>query len=428
MERISDHTKSIDEVADNFIGNCHKHPHALATERCPECRAPICEYCLTPLGDTFLCKDCARPRRLRKRILMGTLVVAILGVIGVVIWLAAGAVKGADTGKIAKGQNVGRLTDEQAVGLELAKDPCNRKYAKAWVTEHAYDDCDKVLSRAQHYFDRCGPYPRLRWTTFGCYKRRKQYAHALVEVNRLIAQYPNDKDFRWWRGELHAHNKFWRKSLNDYWQAIILSPAMRLVPFDLVLQAQRAKQKCQAVFPMLQHAFYYKDHKLSVEDQNTRLKAMQACPWTLGKGEVSGPTAAGTNAPPLPVRINGKTTGAFALNLETELTLLSRDFANRLGLGQGKPFLAWYGNQLLSGHFMILGEIAWGQARAQNVEALILKSPPFFTDGVLGRTFLLRFDDRYNQNRTEITLSPRTFPDPTPVPPPDPELDADLDD
>jgi len=433
MERTEDVTTGAQTQAGRAPGTCHKHPHALAVERCPACHAAICEYCVTPVGDAFLCRDCARSRRTRRRLAAGVVVVAILGAIGLVGWLAAGALRVADTGRIAKGQHKGRRTDAQLQALAIAQDPCNEKKIKAWVTDQAGGDCDKVLARAQFFFDRCGPYLRLRWATFGCYKARGDHDRAIAEVNRLIGEWPYDKDFRWWRGEVYARKKDWRRALDDYWQSIVLSPAMRGIPFDLSVQAHRARQPCRAVFPMLQHAYYHPEWKLDPDERKDRLRAMQACPDTLGIGTVTGPMAAGGEAPPLSVRVNGKAAGDFSMDLETGLTMVSRDYADKLGLPRGKPFLAWYGDQLQSGHLVTLEKVDWGDARAAQVEALVIQSPPFFTDGVLGRTFLLRFNGRFDKDHTHLSLKPRTFhkplapPPPDPGPAPDPDLHPDLD-
>lgn len=425
MKRTTEITTDAKTHAGQTPGYCHKHPHALATERCPACRAEICEYCLTPIGDTFLCRDCARSRRLRKRVMVGAIVVTVLGAIGIVGWLAVGALKIADTGRIAKGQHKGRKTDAQLQALAIAADLCNEKKIKAWVTDQAKGDCDKVLSRAQFFFDRCGPYLRLRWATYGCYKARGDYDRAIAEVSRLIREWPYDKDFRWWRGELYAQKREWDRALDDYWQSIVLSPTMRSIPFDLQLQAGRAGQPCRGVFPMLQHAYFHKPWKLDRAGKRTRLRAVQACPDTLGTG--TGPVVTVRDAPPLPVRINGRATGDFTLDLQTGLTMVSREYADKAGLPRGKPFLAWYGEQLQSGHFVILKEVAWGNARAKQVEALILESPPFFTDGVLGRTFVLRFTSRYNEDRTQMMLVPHQFPKPATDPSPTGDPDSDPD-
>ena len=48
---------------------CHKHPHAMAEEVCPHCDRPICEYCLSPVGGLFLCRECARSVRRKGRLM-----------------------------------------------------------------------------------------------------------------------------------------------------------------------------------------------------------------------------------------------------------------------------------------------------------------------------------------------------------------------
>jgi tetratricopeptide (TPR) repeat protein len=361
-----------------------------------------------------LCRDCARARRLRRRLLLGGVVLAVLAVVGAAGWLAAGTLKVADTKRIAKGQHSGRITTEQMLALDIAKDLCNEKKYQAWVTEHAGSDCDKVLARAQFFFDQCGPFPRLRWATHSCHKRREQYDQALADVNMLIRDWPYDKDFRWWRGELLAEQKQWDRALDDYLQSVMLAPTLKRIPFDLAVQAKRAGQRCRAVFPMLQHAHYYPSWQVDPDDERIRLEAARACLATLGTGTATGSLSAGGGSPPLRVAVNGKATGDFALDLETGFTMLSRAFANKLGLPRGKPFLGWYGQELQTGHFVSLREVTWDGAKAWRVEALILESPPFFTDGVLGRTFLLRFTGSYNEDHTQVTLKPRVFVEPGP--------------
>ena len=158
------------------------------------------------------------------------------------------------------------------------------------------------------------------------------------------------------------------------------------------------------------------DDDVEFRKQYTR----KACPQTLGTGVARGPMQAGREAPPLQVHINGRAAGEFELDLDTGLVLLSRTHARKLGLPDApagyEPFLAWYGDRWQSGQFVILKEVRWDKATAKQVEALIIDSPPFFTDGVLGRTFLLRFTGRFDAQRTTISLQPRPTRDATPTP------------
>ncbi len=144
-------------------------------------------------------------------------------------------------------------------------------------------------------------------------------------------------------------------------------------------------------------------------DIKIRHKAVQVCPDTLGTGSATGHVDAGRQAPYLSVRVNDKATGDFTVDLQTGMTLLSREYADKLGLPRGKPMLAWYGEQLQTGYFVVLKTVVWGGATAKNVEALILDGAPFFHDGVLGRTFLLRFKGDFSPHTNQFTVSPLVF-------------------
>ncbi|MFH2010796.1 MAG: aspartyl protease family protein [bacterium] len=399
---------------------CHKHPHAMAEEICPHCDKPICEYCLSPVGGLFLCRDCARAVRRKGRFVKIGIAIGVLALVGGIGYLASGALKTADTEKIAKGQRHGPVSLAEQLRERIAKDPCNRKIILEWVTQEGAP-CDQILARVKWFYDRCEPWVRLRWETYACHKRDGRWDEAIREVSRIIAVHPFDKDFRWWRGELYYRKKDWDRSLRDYWQSVMMRPTLQVIPFELARVAKWAGKPCRGVFPMLQHEHYHADWNLDDDDLAFRKKYTRtACPETLGTGVAQGPLAAGWEAPPVEARINDRAFGHFALDLDTGLTLISRSLANKLGLPQPpageEPFLAWYGDRWQSGQFVILKEVRWDKARAKQVEALVIDSPPFFTDGVLGRTFLLRFAGRFNADRTTVSLQPRPTRDATPTP------------
>lgn len=372
---------------------CHLHPQKPASDSCARCLKPVCEVCALADAARFLCPDCLKAVRRRRRIVGWSAGLAVAGLLAAcVTWFLVTYEEPFEYGRYEVRVN--------KLARRLERDPCDRvkmlKFAELLLEA---GDLERCVQRSRRFFKDCGDFPRLLWVTYAAHKRRGDTQAALADVGKLIEQWPYDKDFRWWRGEVYEQMRDWNRALSDYRQALGLQPKLRSIPFDLARVAKRSSSPCEAIFALEQFVYHHADYQ---EDPNLlgRLEDLYRAPACAGMAGVGraqlppDPEGAGV----VQVTIDDRA-AELVLDLDTPYTLIGQDLADSLGLPAGEPFVAWDGQRVRNGRLVVLNQVALGEARARKVAAVVVKQAALAgqdgavigIQGVLGLTFLSRF-------------------------------------
>ncbi len=375
---------------------CGAHPRKPATDTCADCLRPMCELCATADRARFLCPACARRARRRRRIAAAGLALGLLGLLGgAAAWLALGYEPPFDYGK--------HELEVKRMAQRLEAERCDRvKMLHLAELLLELGDHARLTARARQFHAECGDFDRLRWVTFEAYKRQGEYQAALGEVSLLIERYPRDKDFRWWRGEVHERLRDWPRALADHRQALALQPRLRSIPFALARAAAEAGRGCEGIFPLEQVAYHHPGvvEEGELLDTLERLYRDPACQGMAGRGRALVEREEDSALPVVEVGLGPGGRARVLLELEVGLSLVTPALAARLGLAPpaGEPaLLAWDGREVRSGWLALLPAVELDGARAERVEAVVTELGSWQDesqeplDGVLGLSFLGRF-------------------------------------
>ncbi|MBN2493214.1 MAG: hypothetical protein JXR96_01380 [Deltaproteobacteria bacterium] len=388
---------------------CYRHPDARASDTCPGCLRPICDVCAMPSATGFLCPECNRRRRRRGLALKLAFAALALAAAGVgLIWLLTGYEPAFDYGPYE--------AKVHRVSKRLEKDPCDRvKMLNLAELLLESGDYRRAVESSQRFIERCGEFSRLLWITYEANKRMGQYDQAIADVTQLVQEHPYDKDFRWWRAEVHARKRDWDAALADYQQSLGLQPKLRSIPFDLSRAARQARRPCEGIFALEQLVYF---HPQYAADANLlhRLETLyrsDECQGMAGTGHAA--LAMEPGAALAQIRVDDKVAGRFEVSLDTSLTLLCRDFARRVGIQPGVPFLVWDGEQVRSGQRVVLQRVQVEDALCQRVPAVVIEQAlGEGADGRLGLSFLTRFALRLDPDSQTLELSPKLTENPEP--------------
>jgi len=402
--------------ADAAAPACANHRGVPATGSCIDCLKEICGVC-TAVSLEQLCTPCARARRDRRAMRNG--IIASVGALAVVAlgvgsWLARGSGTGPTlAGQGPAGSSSGDApqvpTQFAALDSELAREPCDRQRAYKLIDGlyHAREP-RLTLLRAEAFVRQCGDFTELLPLTYAAHRDLSEWDPAIADVSKLIELQPHEKDYRWWRGQLYEHKGQLERAARDYDQSIVVEPKITNIPFNLANVYERLGRPCDGIFPLTQFAYFYPGAADLANKRLSALYANPACSAFVGTGQATIPFTAGAAAVPVHVRINGQVDATFLLDTGASVVVLTEALARKLSLDPS----AWPETVVsTAGGLRVvrrgtLDEIDVQTLRARQVPCAIAPDLPGDI-GLLGLSFLSRFDLRFDATRGKVTLAAR---------------------
>jgi aspartyl protease family protein len=403
--------------------SCHAHPTVPATTSCRSCFRPICDICTIPdLRRLPRCPECSERRSGRaSRALVAVVVVAAAAAAVHFVRGREGspaAASGPDAGApYDYGESAGEV--RRLEGL-LDKEPCDRRkiiqLAEAMLRA---GDGRGTLHRADAFFQRCGDHPRLRWLTYEAHKQLSEWTEAAAEATRLIDADPYDADFRGWRGLAYEEKGDLDRAAEDYRQALVLKPRLSDLPLNLAGIYERQGKPCDAILPLSQAVFHHPEaaNVMALKGRIEDLGARPECAWTIGEGRAQIRRRPGEGLLLAKVRINDREGGTFIVDTGATLVALSRALADKLGIDtrDAPRLLAQTANGPSTALAVTLDKIELQGVKAARVPAAIVDGLGR-VEGLLGMSFLSRFDLKQQDGQLEITARPTRGTPPPPRP------------
>jgi clan AA aspartic protease (TIGR02281 family) len=380
---------------------CYQHERTEAIDTCFQCTKPICSICSTFVATRVYCPPCAKKARSQRFVLRTIILVLLLAGLGAAIFYFVTKEAPFEYGKRTK--EFKRLS-----GL-IEKEPCDR--------EKIVSLADLMLSAGNHrgaiktcekFFEGCGEHLRLRWITYGSYKRLSEYPAAIREVSKLIENYPDDKDYWWWRGIVYERSGDFEKAAFDFQQAIAIEPRLDSIPFNLASVYERLKRPCEALFPIEQYIHYHPEDRLDhkIQRQLARLRLAGKCDSQAGDGRAEIKFSPGASVITTRVKVNGQV-GKFILDTGASYVTLSEKFAKSLGIKveDSAKILVQTAGGIKTAHLTTIDSCELQGLTSQRLPAVIVDGMPDDIQGLLGLSFLARYTTKIDRQAGLVEIS-----------------------
>ena len=404
------------------VPSCSYHPEARAAATCVRCLSTICAVCSSTRPDGTVCAHCVARGLRRAREARATRI-ALLAAVVIVAAIAAPfvyrAVKApADAARTpasaarapadAAGKGAPPVMTGKTLELSTAldKEPCDRQKIIEFCESLLGDGEPRYcLTRSDQFFTRCGDFWRLRWLTYEAHKRLSEWDAAIAEATRLVTQFPDDKDYRTWRGLAYEEKADYQHASADYEQAIAIEPRLASVPFNLAAAYQHLGRPCDGIFPLEQLSFYYPGHDAIVRRRLRELYDDPKCSDRMGTGKATIRFGSGARRVTSRVTINRSTPVELVVDTGASTVALSVPLARQLGL----PYAQWPTQRaataggirnVRSGY---LDEVTVQGVSARHVECTVIDDL-VGAEGLLGLSFLSRFEMHADAGKGVLTL------------------------
>ncbi len=343
----------------------------------------------------------------RSAMIVGGLVAAGVAGLAVVIALnmPAGDDATPDAGPpIDAAFNHGRhATAIKILRLELEREPCVRRKAKQLAKKlNNAGDYRGTIEFVNRYHATCERYPRILWNLTYAHEQLEEYEAAIPVITSLIKDRPQDEDFWWWRAQDHAKSNRIDFADADYRQSMAVEPnkfVARRYP-----RLMKDITPCEVAWS-LQLLIDKRPDQVAQwmrEDLAERYLAGD-CDKVRGKGKVSIPLDSGSPLIETKATLNGHE-GEFAVQQNTAFVVLSRTFAESAKISLTSVDIPIYvAGTFLTGKRAIVESLAIGEAVAPRVVAVVVDELPGERDGVIGLSFLWRFQTLKTQSELQIS-------------------------
>lgn len=382
------------------IPTCYVHGDEKAIASCRICLRPLCNVCLSCEDLGPRCADCLRRERRTGRIVRSVIALVVVCAVGIGAYFAKTSDATSDYG-----EHAGKI---RQLAAQLQKEPCDRRKILT-LTELMLDtgDARGALKWADGFLHKCGEYPRLRWITLESHKQLSEWDLAAAEATKLIDGSPYDSDFHSWRGLVYEQKGDWERAASDFRQAIALRPRLSDIPFNLADAYEHLGKPCDAVFPLEQVLYYYPDvrNRGEIQSRINRLTTKGGCTEWAGQGRAQIPITPGANILRVKAQIEAREQGRFVVDTGASYVALSLAFAKRLGLDlrNAPTVLIQSSNGQQTGYVVMLHQVDVQGVKAARVPAVVVEDLGGDIDGLLGLSFLLRFDIKQTDGMFEIT-------------------------
>lgn len=401
--------------------SCSRHPGTPATATCERCLSAICEICSSVSYDRTVCVRCVRAqRRARERRLaiVCTGVVVAAGASPFVyraIKAPAGDAKPAASGvrqtasvvEHAAPPVMSGKTGELSAALD--KEPCDRQKMLQLCDSLLRDgEPRQCLTRSEAFFTRCGDFWRLRWLTYAAHKRLSEWDPAIADATRLVTQFPDDRDYLIWRGLAYEEKGDTSHAISDYEQAIAIEPRLADVPFNLADAYRKLDRPCDGIFPLEQLSFYNPDRDANARRRLRELYDDPKCADRMGTGKATIRFGSGARRVTSKVTINQATAAELVVDTGASTVMLGARLATRLGLhyDQWPTQRAATAGGVRTIRIGYLDEVSVQGVSARHVECAVIDDLAG-AEGLLGLSFLARFEMHANPSKGVITLVDR---------------------
>ena len=389
---------------------CFQHPKTAAATRCGGCDKSLCAQCATFEGGKDRCSDCVQRYHQGKK----TRAMMVGGALGLVavgagVWFALRPAS--ETAPEAQAFDYGKKdTLIRNLRKELSLQPCDktkgREYAQALFEA---GDLKGTIQAGDDFIAKCGKSTALRQLTYTAHVQLQEFDLAARDVTELLEGAPSNANYYLWRGMAYEASGVLDKAASDFQQAFLLKPEEPQVTNLMATANTNNGRACDARLAVLEHlqASAGKARDPKMMERLEQLSSAGRCGTDgQGRAELSFPAKGPRWAD---ARVAGKEQGRFLVDPDSARVVLSKAFAEKLGLSlEGAPTVRLQAaHDILTVRLAKVDALEVQGAKASNVEVAVADTLPDGADGLLGLSFLARFDVKTDAKAGRMTLTAR---------------------
>lgn len=394
---------------------CYQHPDVNAAASCGGCLKPICSACAVFEGGKDRCPACVtrywQAKRYRAWALSALGVVALVAGGAYVVSVSGSDGAPSDTSSFDYGPKAPLVAKLRG---ELKKEPCNRtQMMELSKLLFSVQDWRGTIQASEDFIARCGKFTQLRSLTYSAHIRLSEFDLALKDAAELIESAPRNAGYWVWSGLAHEALGDFDKAVADFQQAFGLQPDQLQVANQLASAYERQLKPCDALLVLLQHL----QAKPSSEGDG-QLQERMAALATAGQCDVGGKgravvSVSRNGAMWVEPLVNGNVRGRFLVDTGATSVAITQEFADKLGLDlrKARTVPIQTANGLTTARQTKVESIDLQGARATDVEVTVSSTLPEGMDGLLGLSFLARFEMRLDAQEGRLELTERKRPD-----------------
>ncbi|WP_192579569.1 retroviral-like aspartic protease family protein [Achromobacter xylosoxidans] len=298
---------------------------------------------------------------------------------------------------------------------QLATTPCNSQAMGALAPQLKAMGYRKEAAQALITFaDECGNADGFLLSAVGDLLMIRDYPQAIAISNRLIADHPTDTRMRYTRAQAYSQTRQYEQALADYLEVIALSPNPRRLASGVFTETAQAQAKlgrhCEAASTV--RMWMSLDPSRTQNPQGKRLVAeyerQRDCPASYASGKDTFPRKP-DQVILASVEVNGKK-GTFIVDTGASVVAITRAFAERAGIDYlgGRKIAVQTANGHTDVHTGMAKRIQIRQVAANQVPVVVQAGAESAfgpgVDGLLGQSFLSRFDTHFGPRQWSIAV------------------------
>jgi tetratricopeptide (TPR) repeat protein len=275
----------------------------------------------------------------------------------------------------------------------------------------------EAATSVRSFVKRCGSVPEVLPLAFTGLERISDFSGALEVANELVEAVPANGTFRYWRALAYDWTGKFPQATFDYMNAIQLAGDPKRVPGDVFYkwaQSYAARGRyCDAISPI--EMYISLDPAKRRTPQTTKIISDYAergdCEKSYAIGTARVPFAVGLGVRTLSVVVNN-VAGTLILDTGATFVSITSRFAvkARVATESGNQVIMKTVGGKASADIGYVNSISVGKAAAFGVTTAVTQDDgePFGkgVDGLLGMSFLSRFNVRLSPTEVEMTATP----------------------
>lgn len=293
-------------------------------------------------------------------------------------------------------------------------EPCDWAAVRDLAEALTRDQKRRATATLYEYYDRqCATANNATWMAANIYEQIGDNQSALRVIERFIAVTEENPNGYYLRGRMNSESGNNDLAISDYLTAISIlgdpSQINYMVYKKLSLSYESEGMNCEAASALQEWGDSNSDladNQLSHLINSYRSKGN--CGGVYSRGEEEFKQAvSGSDVILSEVEVNGRK-GRFVIDTGASLVTLSSSFAKRVGLKPkaNSKMLISTANGIAQGNRVALDIVKIGSVEAQHVQGVMMQTSdalPDGVDGLLGRSFLARFDVSFKKTGWSIS-------------------------